>query len=86
MSTDPLLSIRDLSVAFRQGGRETLAVDRVSFDVGKGEAVALVGSKDQLRARLKAYKASPITTLGISRHPTFEQTVGLMEFFARELL
>ncbi|MFO1147178.1 MAG: ABC transporter ATP-binding protein [Alsobacter sp.] len=42
MST-PLLSLRDLSVAFRQGGRETLAVDRVSFDVGPGETVALVG-------------------------------------------
>jgi ABC-type dipeptide/oligopeptide/nickel transport system permease subunit len=39
----PLLSIRDLSVAFRQGGQETLAVDRVSFDIGKGETVALVG-------------------------------------------
>ena len=41
--TTPLLSIRDLSVAFRQGGQETLAVDRVSFDVAPGETVALVG-------------------------------------------
>ncbi len=41
--TEPLLSVRDLSVAFRSGGRETLAVDRVSFDIGKGETVALVG-------------------------------------------
>ncbi len=39
----PLLSVQDLSVAFRQGGRDTLAVDRVSFDVGAGETVALVG-------------------------------------------
>ena len=38
-----LLSIRDLSVAFGQGAREVLAVDRVSFDIGKGETVALVG-------------------------------------------
>ena len=37
MSAEPLLSVRDLSVAFRHGGRETLAVDRVSFDIGKGE-------------------------------------------------
>jgi microcin C transport system ATP-binding protein len=43
MTTSPLLSIRDLSVAFRQGGQETLAVDRVSFDIAKGETVALVG-------------------------------------------
>jgi microcin C transport system ATP-binding protein len=39
----PLLSVRDLSVAFRQGGREFLAVDRVSFDLAKGETLALVG-------------------------------------------
>ncbi len=43
MSEAPLLSVRDLSVAFSQGGRETLAVDHVSFDIGRGETVALVG-------------------------------------------
>ena len=31
--TTPLLSVSNLSVAFRQGGKETLAVDRVSFVV-----------------------------------------------------
>ena len=41
--TEPLLSVRDLSVAFAQGGSETLAVDHISFDIGKGEIVALVG-------------------------------------------
>jgi microcin C transport system ATP-binding protein len=41
--TDPLLSIRDLSVAFHQGGDTAIAVDRVSFDIAKGEVVALVG-------------------------------------------
>ena len=40
---ETLLTVRDLSVAFRQQGRETLAVDRVSFDIAKGETVALVG-------------------------------------------
>ncbi|HEX5509142.1 MAG TPA: ABC transporter ATP-binding protein [Pseudolabrys sp.] len=38
-----LLSVRDLSVAFGQGERRVLAVDRISFDIGKGETVALVG-------------------------------------------
>ena len=32
-----LLDVRDLSVAFGAGEREVLAVDRVSFDIGKGE-------------------------------------------------
>ncbi|MFM2281171.1 MAG: hypothetical protein RLZZ444_3402 [Pseudomonadota bacterium] len=41
--TEPLLSIRDLSVAFHQGGKTALAVDHVSFDIMKGEVVALVG-------------------------------------------
>src|SRR5215510_4660619 len=40
---ETLLSIRDLSIAFGTGAREILAVDRVSFDIGKGETVALVG-------------------------------------------
>ncbi|SCX06482.1 Glutathione import ATP-binding protein GsiA [Agrobacterium sp. DSM 25558] len=41
--TAPLLSVRDLSVAFHQGGKESVAVDRVSFDIMPGEIVALVG-------------------------------------------
>ena len=41
--TDPLLSIRDLSVAFHQGGKTSVAVDHVSFDIARGEVVALVG-------------------------------------------
>jgi len=41
--TAPLLSVRDLSVAFHQGGKESLAVDRVSFDIMPGEVLALVG-------------------------------------------
>src|SRR5262249_36102169 len=41
--TEPLLSVRDLSIAFRSGGRETQAVNRISFEIGKGETLALVG-------------------------------------------
>ncbi|HEV7435618.1 MAG TPA: ABC transporter ATP-binding protein [Pseudorhizobium sp.] len=41
--TEPLLSVRDLSVAFHQGGTTSLAVDRVSFEIKPGEVLALVG-------------------------------------------
>jgi microcin C transport system ATP-binding protein len=41
--SEPLLSVRALSVAFRQGDKDILAVDKVSFDIRKGETLALVG-------------------------------------------
>ena len=40
---ETLLSVRDLSVTFHQGGNTSLAVDRVSFEIRRGEVVALVG-------------------------------------------
>jgi len=39
----PLLDVRDLSVAFRQGGAAQTVVDRVSFKLERGQALALVG-------------------------------------------
>ncbi|WP_438750938.1 ABC transporter ATP-binding protein [Pararhizobium sp. O133] len=41
--TDTLLSVRNLSVAFHQGGKTSMAVDSISFDIKRGEVVALVG-------------------------------------------
>ena len=45
MTNSPLLSVRDLSVAFTQGGKTSTAVDRISFGIGKGETVALMVSE-----------------------------------------
>ncbi len=42
-NSTPLLSVRNLSVAFHQGGQTSIAVDGVSFDIHRGEVVALVG-------------------------------------------
>lgn len=39
----PLLDVRDLSVAFQQGGKANLAVDRISFSLERGRTLALVG-------------------------------------------
>ena len=39
----PLLAVRDLSVAFRQGGETQVVVDRVSFTLERGQSLALVG-------------------------------------------
>ena len=42
-NSTPLLSVRNLSVAFHQGGNTSTAVDGISFDIRKGEVLALVG-------------------------------------------
>jgi microcin C transport system ATP-binding protein len=39
----PLLDVRDLSIAFTQGDRTTLAVDHISFKLEPGRTLALVG-------------------------------------------
>ncbi|NAT79777.1 microcin C ABC transporter ATP-binding protein YejF [Dickeya dadantii] len=43
MSAHPLLEIRDLSIAFRNGGQQRQVVDRVSLSIEAGETLALVG-------------------------------------------
>ncbi|HZP21316.1 MAG TPA: ABC transporter ATP-binding protein [Bauldia sp.] len=42
-SRQPLLSVRNLGIVFRQSGTAHVAVDDVSFDIARGETVALVG-------------------------------------------
>ena len=44
MANETLLTVRDLSVTFAVGkGERFTAVDRVSFDLNRGETLALVG-------------------------------------------
>ncbi|MEN4923108.1 ABC transporter ATP-binding protein [Achromobacter spanius] len=42
-ATQPLVSIRNLEVAFQAGAKTVQALSGVSLDVGRGEAVALIG-------------------------------------------
>ncbi|MEV7084794.1 ABC transporter ATP-binding protein [Streptomyces sp. NPDC093085] len=42
-TAQPVLSLRDLSVSFRTGGRTVHAVDALSFDLAPGEVLAVVG-------------------------------------------
>ena len=78
--TSPLLSIRDLSVAFRSSGRETLAVDRVSFDIGQGETVALVGESGSGKS------ATALSILKLLPYPAAHHPSGAILFKGRDLL
>jgi microcin C transport system ATP-binding protein len=79
-SAQALLVVSDLSVVFRQGGSETLAVDRISFSIEKGETLALVGESGSGKS---------VTALSILRllpYPAAEHPSGSVRFKGQELL
>ena len=78
--SDPLLSVRDLSVAFGHGERETLAVDRVSFDIGKGETLALVGESGSGKS------VTALSILKLLPYPAAHHPSGTISFKGRDLL
>ncbi|MFU0506864.1 ABC transporter ATP-binding protein [Pseudaminobacter sp. NGMCC 1.201702] len=80
MSATPLLSVRDLSVAFTQGGRSQTAVDRISFDIGKGETVALVGESGSGKS------VSALSVLKLLPYPAASHPSGEILFEGADLL
>ncbi len=76
----PLLSVRDLSVAFGQGDRRTLAVNRISFDIRKGETVALVGESGSGKS------VTALSVLKLLPYPSASHPTGEILFKARNLL
>ncbi|BBF94865.1 ABC transporter ATP-binding protein [Blastochloris tepida] len=78
--THPLLTVEDLSVAFRQGARETLAVDRISFTVNKGETVALVGESGSGKS------VSALSILKLLPYPAAFHPSGRVRFKGEDLL
>ena len=77
---DKILSIRDLSIAFGKGAREVLAVDRVSFDIGKGETVALVGESGSGKS------VTALSVMKLLPYPAAHHPAGSVVFRGRELL
>jgi microcin C transport system ATP-binding protein len=76
----PLLSVRDLSVAFRQDGQETLAVDRVSFDMGAGDTLALVGESGSGKS------VTALSILKLLPYPAASHPSGRILFKGQDLL
>jgi microcin C transport system ATP-binding protein len=80
VSDAPLLSIRNLGVVFRQGGAATVAVEGASFDIGRGETVALVGESGSGKS---------VTALSVVRllpYPPAEHPTGEILFKGKDLL
>jgi microcin C transport system ATP-binding protein len=78
--TTPLLSVQDLSVVFRQGGREMLAVDRISFDIRPGETVALVGESGSGKS------VSALSILKLLPYPAAQHPSGRILFKGIDLM
>jgi microcin C transport system ATP-binding protein len=79
-SYEKLLEVKDLSVSFRQGQRETVAVDRVSFEIKKGETIALVGESGSGKS-VTALSVLKLLPYPAARHPS-----GAIRFKGRDLL
>ncbi|MGD9836561.1 MAG: ABC transporter ATP-binding protein [Afipia sp.] len=76
----PLLDVRDLSVAFRQGGSESIAVDKISFSIERGQCVALVGESGSGKS------VSALSVLKLLPYPTAHHPTGSIRFKGQDLL
>ncbi|EKS32568.1 hypothetical protein HMPREF9696_03545 [Afipia clevelandensis ATCC 49720] len=76
----PLLDVRDLSVAFRQGGSENIAVDKISFSIERGQCVALVGESGSGKS------VSALSVLKLLPYPTAHHPTGSIRFKGQDLL
>jgi microcin C transport system ATP-binding protein len=78
--SETLLEVKDLSVAFTQGERVTLAVDKISFSIGKGETLALVGESGSGKS------VSALSILKLLPYPSASHPSGSVMFKGEELL
>jgi microcin C transport system ATP-binding protein len=78
--SETLLEVADLSVQFRVAGHDALAVDRVSFDVKKGETVALVGESGSGKS------VTALSVLKLLPYPAASHPSGSIRFKGKDLL
>jgi len=75
-----LLSVRDLSVEFHQGSDSQTAVDHISFDIKRGETVALVGESGSGKS------VSALSVLRLLPYPAASHPSGQILFKGQDLL
>jgi peptide/nickel transport system ATP-binding protein len=78
--TSPLLSVRDLRTTFRTGAGIARAVDGVSFDVGRGETLGLVGESGCGKS------VTGLSILRLVQPPGRIETGSRIDFEGRDLL
>jgi microcin C transport system ATP-binding protein len=76
----PLLDVRELSVAFRHQGGTSTAVDRISFSIRRGQCVALVGESGSGKS------VSALSVLKLLPYPNASHPSGSILFNGRDLL
>jgi microcin C transport system ATP-binding protein len=76
----PLLQVDDLSVSFRSEGREVKAVRHVSFQLDRGETLALVGESGSGKS------TAAMSVLQLLPYPTAFHPSGSIRFDGQELL
>ena len=78
--SETLLTIKDLSVSFGHGEREVRAVKHISFDIGKGETVALVGESGSGKS-VTALSMIQLLPYQLAHHPS-----GSITFLGQEMM
>jgi microcin C transport system ATP-binding protein len=80
MSKKALLEVADLSVSFRSEGREVKAVRNISFEVKRGETLALVGESGSGKSSVA------MAVLQLLPYPTAFHPSGSIKFGGQELV
>ena len=80
VTAEPLLAVRDLSIAFGGGERQVLAVDRISFNIKKGETLALVGESGSGKS------ATALSIMKLLPYPAASHPSGQVMFKGQDLL
>ena len=76
----PLLAVRDLSVTFAGEGGDVEAVRRVSFDIERGQSLALVGESGSGKS------VTALSIMQLLPYPTARHPEGSILFQGRELV
>ena len=78
--SEPIVSVQDLEVEFRQSGKVTHAVRGVSFDINEGETVALVGESGSGKS------VTALSILKLLPYPAAHHPAGKVIFGGKDML